>query len=55
MSRDEVRDLKAQIVLLQDQLLAQHEMLEAEARRRIALEDLLARSGIVTEKDTNAM
>lgn len=41
MSQDELTTLKDQIALLEARLLAQQELLEAETRRRLALEEAL--------------
>lgn len=44
MSQGELDALKEQVALLQARLKAQQELLEKEAQRRIALEDVLKRT-----------
>lgn len=51
MNSDEESSLKEQIALLHAQLLTQQEILEAEARRRILLEDTLVQAGIRVDLD----
>lgn len=51
MNFDEESSLKEQIALLHAQLLTQQEILEAEARRRILLEDTLVQAGIRVDLD----
>ena len=46
MNSDEESSLKEQIALLHAQLLTQQDILEAETRRRILLEDTLLQAGI---------